>query len=1171
MKNLIFVSDDWGYTKGGINTINVDLCKEIALLPENINVYCTVIYADNESIREAKNNNVNLITLNEIKTQQSRFQENDLYKLLENIKSQHVSASNETWVIGHDVITGEIAVKLCCALQKRGFSNCMSAIIHHMDYEDYMVNKESYKSGNIIEQHELLRKPDLLFGVGPRLRQSACNIRQSDKCPQIIPGINFEKEMINEYYGDIKQIRVLVCGRIGQNDDIIKNATLAAKAFATIVGTEERFQDSRISLIGCDEKQREELIMLGSQYAGRRITINPYEFMDRNTLITQMARHHICIMPSLKEGFGLTGWEAISLGVPVIISKSSGLYEFLMNPEYIGYITTVDIKGGGENEDKDIEELKKAIRKICNNYREHKEKALKLRQKLIYDGFIWNNTAKRFVEDLNLHHCNKYHDKPEERIKHGLQPTIQFNSDVFTDRKSVIDDIFNMIKAGKQVINIYGKKGIGKSSILKFLSDGINNILSKANSNKRHYFDNYFTIINSLYVNYIELSAQTSLKNVLSNYYSINNSSLEEIINKLKKNKNNRKLLLIFDNVNNESLFEEIMDFIETAFSLNFDCCIIVGSVKKCPLFKLSQNYHQALDIKPFDEKDIEQYATNNNISTDKLTIYSIKEMSSGLPIYIKLLLKQTVNYKGYREYADMEKYIHLLLLEIHDADENKFNLIIYIALLSIIYDSNHGVPVEEIRKFVDVPDIDEVLDTIEYNFSIVEYHRDNSSVRMHDIIRDSIVKSELSNSTDKIREIINSFDENEYQKKCFYILLLDKKYKNTKDENTKVIDTIKEAVEKEDYLFLLSLGDHFMNIHFLGDYDINNCKDLYIAVIWGMIEAYIGVGNYPNAMSVMKKCKTMPSIRSDNKSELHLRLLLTFANLKHLMNNYDEAIEDYNVILNAIDKYPNYGMYKAICYWGMAHSQKHIGKNLKIAIRNYDDAIRHGEQNIIYKLKSGRERIISYFAISQVDKGKSLLDELKTDLDTLPQGEYMDIRIGVDRCYVLYEQLENRLNERSLTMLERARVSYKKIGKRLEYDTLFEIGEYYRKMGNYKMALQKYLAAMELSAKNKDHNLETMCSLAIVLCELLLESNPRNNKIITSHKQILVDTISSCKTYGLYRNELFAQIILDFLMERSVEQETIDTLKAIGLEREALLFSTLDLRALEAINFILM
>ena len=1163
MMNLIFISDEWGYTKGGINTINVDLCKSIAK-SNDVKVYCIVIYADKNVIESARGYNVNIITLNDTRTDKNKFQKDDINKLIKNSEIKHIT-NCETWIIGHDVITGDTAINLCCALKKDSNKNVKSAIIHHMDYEDYLVNKESYDSNRIIEQRNLLIKSDLLFGVGPRLKRSACNIKRSDNCPQIIPGISFEDAEINEYCCDIKQIRVLVCGRIGQRDDIIKNAKLSAKAFATLVGNNDISQDARISLIGCDEKQREELISLGSSYAGRIVTINPYGFLNREELMKQMASYHICIMPSLKEGFGLTGWEAISLGIPVIISKSSGLYEFLEDPEYIGYITVIDIKGGEINEEEDIRELADAIKKIYNNYNDYKNRALKLRNKLIYNGIVWNNTARHFIENLNCYKCD------QDKIKYSPQPTIQFYSDVFTDRESVIEDIFNLMESGKQVINIYGKKGIGKSSILKFLSDGINNILSEANRNKKFYFDNHLKLIQNLSVNYIELSTQKSLRRALIDYYSIETSSLGEIVYELGNNIDKRKLLLIFDNANNESLFEEIMEFIDMALSINFNCCIIIGSIKKCPLYKLSTNYHQIIDIKPFDENDIEQYAVNNNINTDKLTLCNIKNISKGLPIYVKLLLKQTTNYNGYQEYGDMEKYIHSILFEIRNIDENKLNLIIYIALLNIIYDSNNGVPVEEIYRYFDISNIDEVLDTLEHNYSIIEHHRDNSSVRMHDIIRDIIVKFELSNNTDKIREIINSFEEHDYQKKAYYILLLDKKYQSNTYDNNKVIETIDKAVKNEDYLFLLSFGDFFMNLHFLKDYDINNCKDLYISIIWGIIEAYIGVGNYPLGMSVIRKCKTTPSVRSDNNSELHLKLLLTFANLKHLMNNYSEAIEDYRIILDSIDKYPNHENYKSVCYWGIAHSQKHIGKNIKEAIRNYDNAIIHGKDNLIYKLKSERERIISYFAISEIDKGKLLLDILNDELNDLPEDEYKDIRISVDRCWVLYELLENRLNEESLNALERARISYKKIGKRLEYDTLFEIGECYRKMKNYQKASQKYREAKELSIKNKDHNLETMCSLAIVLCNILKGNCIKNSKVIANYKKKLVNIIVNCKKYSLYRNELFAQTILDFLMSRSVEPKTIAAFRAIDMKREASLFATLDIKTLENINFILM
>lgn len=82
--------------------------------------------------------------------------------------------------------------------------------------------------------------------------------------------------------------------------------------------------------------------------------------------------------------------------------------------------------------------------------------------------------------------------------------------------------------------------------------------------------------------------------------------------------------------------------------------------------------------------------------------------------------------------------------------------------------------------------------------------------------------------------------------------------------------------------------------------------------------------------------------------------------------------------------------------------------------------------------------------------------------------------------------------------------------------------------MKKYQEASQKYLEAMELSIKNKDRNLETMCSLANVLCGILMGNNNENSDKFVSYEKKLADIIINCKTYGLYRNELFAHTILD-------------------------------------------
>ena len=45
----------------------------------------------------------------------------------------------------------------------------------------------------------------------------------------------------------------------------------------------------------------------------------------------------VCIFPSIWEAFGYVALEAMSAGVPVIVSKGSGLEEIVMNGKY-GYL-----------------------------------------------------------------------------------------------------------------------------------------------------------------------------------------------------------------------------------------------------------------------------------------------------------------------------------------------------------------------------------------------------------------------------------------------------------------------------------------------------------------------------------------------------------------------------------------------------------------------------------------------------------------------------------------------------------------------------------------------------------------------------------------------------------------------------------------------------------------
>lgn len=395
---ILFITDNWGYTKGGINTVNYELCKSLASL-SRCKVYCAVSTATQEEINTARDVNVTIVNID---SETERINKNDVYKLcyyfIKEAKEEFI------WIIGHDVITGEVAINLNKIFKDVNIhSEC--AIIHHMDYSKYMCFKEGFnKSDKITKQEQILRTPKVLFAIGPRLLKSAETLNEN-LVVQLMPGLNFDNISIFNPKG-VDNFDIAVSGRITKDDDIIKQASLVVQAFA--FSSKDVINSGKLSLFGANEDEVNQLRDDAYKKADKKITINPYKYTsNRTNYIEQLKRKHICIMPSLEEGFGLVAWEAIGLGVPVIISKNAGVYDFFNSAtgcEYKGLITVVETDS--ENHDKNVEDLKKAIIDVYKNYKSYKDRAVNLRDKL-NRLYTWNNAASDLLD--NLERCTDQH------------------------------------------------------------------------------------------------------------------------------------------------------------------------------------------------------------------------------------------------------------------------------------------------------------------------------------------------------------------------------------------------------------------------------------------------------------------------------------------------------------------------------------------------------------------------------------------------------------------------------------------------------------------------------------------------------------------------------------------------------------------------------------------
>src|SRR5918999_5248329 len=77
-----------------------------------------------------------------------------------------------------------------------------------------------------------------------------------------------------------------------------------------------------------------ELKQFAFKYADAVVNLHALPYIqDRQQLYSELSKASVALMPSWHEGFGLVAWEAIAAGVPVIVSKHSGVYR-LLDEEY---------------------------------------------------------------------------------------------------------------------------------------------------------------------------------------------------------------------------------------------------------------------------------------------------------------------------------------------------------------------------------------------------------------------------------------------------------------------------------------------------------------------------------------------------------------------------------------------------------------------------------------------------------------------------------------------------------------------------------------------------------------------------------------------------------------------------------------------------------------------
>ena len=297
------------------------------------------------------------------------------------------------FVIGHGIHLGRQVPHI-----KRVHQECKWIQVVHTDPEELGMFKnyaDSITKGEKKHQAEvkLCELADQVVAIGPKLEEVFSRyLRFCGKDQDVLtvtPGIFSEFADVPQAAEERGRFRVLVLGRGDSEDFHFKGYDIAARAVAELCKHDPHI--FKLVFVGVPKGEEEKVkeMLLKEGLAPSQLIVRSYK--EREQLAAQFCEADLAIMPSRSEGFGLAALEALSAGLPVLVSVNSGFGDALKELPF-GSSCVVNSE--------EVNEWAKAIRTIHDKKRELRlREAVKVRESYA-EEYHWEAECGRLVESM---------------------------------------------------------------------------------------------------------------------------------------------------------------------------------------------------------------------------------------------------------------------------------------------------------------------------------------------------------------------------------------------------------------------------------------------------------------------------------------------------------------------------------------------------------------------------------------------------------------------------------------------------------------------------------------------------------------------------------------------------------------------------------------------------
>ena len=372
---VTILASEWGSSKGGLSTINRELAIQLAKF-SCIEVTFFLPKCSEEHKKVGASRGISIL---EAKRRPGFTELESLCFPPENLRIDVV--------VGHGVKLGHQAQVI------RESHKCKWVQVVHTDPEELGMFKcyENPISTGEEKHHvelELCQMADFVVGVGPKLaeafRRYLGYCKEHEAVFEFTPSIFDDFLSVQQVCDERKHCNVLVFGRGDAEDFKLKGFDIAARSVAAM-------SDTVLVFVGAPQAKHEEIARRFVDFgiAEKRLRVRGY--MEREALKQLFCEVDLVLMPSRTEGFGLTGLEALSAGLPVIISKNSGFGEALGRVPF-GSFFVVDSE--------DPIAWTGAIKGIWNKDRKSRFDEVKALRGSYSERYSWSKQCKSLIEKM---------------------------------------------------------------------------------------------------------------------------------------------------------------------------------------------------------------------------------------------------------------------------------------------------------------------------------------------------------------------------------------------------------------------------------------------------------------------------------------------------------------------------------------------------------------------------------------------------------------------------------------------------------------------------------------------------------------------------------------------------------------------------------------------------